>query len=192
MKQAVEFEEMEEVDDVPVSAILKVQKRNPYGSIEGLNDDELADPDELERQVMAEEWGPVLMIPTKKGSSGIQPAIDESGGVDWGAFGTVDFERSRPEFDKARYKAEKLKEKRDDLIIMMQTVCGRLPRMAMRQVLKYVQSGIIELEDIASEDMRALAKLYLRTLRVQKEIRELDQASLRRRRAKAEAWLRSP
>ena len=192
MKQAVEFEEMEEVDDVPVSAILTVQKRNPYGSIEGLEDDELADPDELERQVMAEEWGPVLMIPVKKGHSGIQPAIDESGGVDWGAFGTVDFERSRPEFDKAMYKAEKLKEKREDLVIMMEIVAGRLPRMAVRQVLKQVRLGIIELDDIANEDMRALSKLYLRTLQVEKEIRELAEASFRRRRAKAEAWLRSP
>jgi len=192
MKQAVEFEEMEEVDEVPVSAILTVQRSNPYGSIEGLEDDELADPDELERQVMAEEWGPVLMIPVKKGHSGIQPAIDESGGVDWGAFGTVDFERSRPEFDKARYKAEKLKEQRDDIIIIIQIVSGRLPGMAKDQVLKYLRLGIIELEDIASEDMRALAKLYLRVLRVQKEIRELAQASFRRRSAKAEAWLRSP
>ena len=192
MKQAAEIEEMEEVEDVPVSAILKVQRQNRYGSVPGLDDEELADPDELERQVMAEEWGPVLMIPVKKGHSGIQPAIDESGGVDWGAFGTVDFERSRPEFDKAMYKAEKLKEKREDLVIMMEIVAGRLPRVAVRQVLKYVQSGIIELDDIANEDMRALAKLYLRTLRVEKEIRELAQASFRRRRAKAEVWLRSP
>ena len=133
-----------------------------------------------------------MMIPVKKGHSGIQPAIDESGGVDWGAFGTVDFERSRPEFDKARYKAEKLKEQRDDIIIIIQIVSGRLPGMAKDQVLKYLRLGIIELEDIASEDMRALAKLYLRVLRVQKEIRELAQASFRRRSAKAEAWLRSP
>ncbi|MCY2950605.1 MAG: hypothetical protein NTU53_01350 [Planctomycetota bacterium] len=69
MKQAVEFEEMEEVEDVPVSAILKVQKQNRYGSVPDLDDEELADPDELERQVMAEEWWPVLMIPTKKRGS---------------------------------------------------------------------------------------------------------------------------
>lgn len=192
MKQAVEFEEMEEVDDVPASPVLVVQRSNRYGSVQGLDDEELADPDELERQVMAEMWGPILALPRPKRSTWIHSGVDESGGVDWGAFGTVDFERCKPEFDRARYKAEKLKEKREDLVIMMQIVAGRLPPVAVRQVLKHVRLGIIELDDIANEDMRALAKLYLRTLRVEREIRELLEKSWKQRRAKAETWLESP
>jgi hypothetical protein len=41
-----------------LSAILKVQRQSRYGSIEGLGEEELADPKELERQVMAEEGVP--------------------------------------------------------------------------------------------------------------------------------------
>ena len=36
--------------------------------------------------------------------------MDEDGKVNWGAFGTVDFESYRPQFSKLRYKIEKLKE----------------------------------------------------------------------------------
>ena len=44
-----EFAE-DEVEDVPVSALLHEARRNRYGSVPGLDDEELADPEELERQ----------------------------------------------------------------------------------------------------------------------------------------------
>ena len=34
--------------------------------------------------------------------------VDESGGFDWGAFGSVDFDRYCGGYDKVRYKADKL------------------------------------------------------------------------------------
>src|SRR4030042_3485715 len=110
MKQAIEADEICQMDDVPVTALLSVQRDNKYGSVPGLDDTELADPYELEREVMLEEWGPVLALPVKGGQRWIGPVADESGGVDWGAFGSVDFERYSGGFDKARYKAEKLRE----------------------------------------------------------------------------------
>jgi len=193
MKQTNEFEETEEVDevdDVPVSPLLVVKRCNPYGSVEGLDDEELADPDELERQVMAELWGPVLMIPLKKRHSDIRPAVDENGRLDWGAFGTVDFERSHP-FDKLRYKAERLKEQVKNVLMMASMVEERLPAEAAAEMLKCVRRGIIDVDDIVSEDMRALARLHLRALRLQKEIRELQERIWRERRRRAETWLRS-
>ena len=180
MKQEVEFEDGCEVDDVPVPS-LSVRHKHRYGSVPGLDDDELADPRELERQVMAEEWGPVLMLPVRGRKGWVQPAVDEDGGVDFGAFATVDFARTMPEFDKARYKADRLRERLRDVLIMVSIVSERLPK-ARRQVLKYVESGVIGLDQIVNEDMRALAGLYLRARRLQAEIRQLQEASSQRRR----------
>jgi hypothetical protein len=64
----------------------------------------------------------------------------------------VDFERTRPEFDKARYKADKLREKLKDVLIMLGIVKERLPGKAKDLVLKYLRTGIIGLEHITNED----------------------------------------
>ena len=173
---------------VPESALRRAERRNPYGSVPGLDDEELADSDELERQVMRDEWGPVLALPVRGKRNQLRPAVDESGDLDWGAFATVDFERVEPEFDKMRYKADRLREKLRDVLIMFDTVCRRLPK-AKSMVLKYLKMGVIELEHIASEDMRALARLYLRVRRLQKEIRELEEVSWRRQKKQAAEML---
>jgi hypothetical protein len=181
MKHAVELDGTYEVDDVPVSALLSVDRFNRYGSVPGLDDEELANPNELERQVYQQEFGPVLALPVKGRSSWIQPVIDEAGGVDFGAFGTVDFERTMPEFDKARYKADKLREQLKDLTIRIGLVKERVPGKAKYMVLKYLKMGIIELEHISSFDMWCLARLYLRAQRLRDEIWRLEQASEVRR-----------
>jgi len=49
--------------------------------------------------------------------------------------------------------------------------------------------GIIELEHIVDNDMQALGRLYLRILRLRKEITELRQKSEQRRQQRAEALL---
>jgi len=162
--------------EVPESVLLRREQGNKYGSVPGLDDEELADPFELEREVMLEEWGPVLALPVKGSGSGIRPGVDESGLVDWGAFGTVDFERTMPEFDKARYKAEKLREQLKDLTIRMALVKERLPGKAKYMVLKYLKMGVIGFEHIANFDMLCLARLYLRARRLRDEIWRLEQA----------------
>ena len=189
MKQAIEFEDVGKVDDVPVSPLLKVQRSSGYGSVPGLDDDELADPVELERQVMKQEFAPVLDLPGKGKSSGIRPDVDECGGVDWGAFGTVDFQQRVPGFDKARYKAEKVREQLKDVMLLFDMVKERVPGRAKFVVLKQLRMGVIELEHVADEDMRALGKLYLRCRRLRQEIAQLEEASWRRQRAKAMAWV---
>ncbi|MHC4728570.1 MAG: hypothetical protein ACYS17_15225 [Planctomycetota bacterium] len=176
---------------VPESALLRKERCSRYGSVSGLDDEELADPDELERQVLREELGPVLALPVKGRKNWIQPAVDESGGVDWGAFASVDFSRAMPEFDKARYKADRLQEKVRDLLIMFSIVSERLPGKTKYKVLKYLKMGRIELENIVNWDMWELAKLYLRIRRLREEIADCREASWRRQQGKVGAWLDS-
>ena len=189
MKQTIELDQAEQVVDVPVSAVLSVERSNRYGSVPGLTNEELADPDELERQVYAEMFRPVLQLPVQGRHSSIQPNIDEGGKVDWGAFGTVDFERMQPEFDKVRYKAEKLREQVKDLLIRLSIVKERVPGRAKYQVLKYLKMGVIRLEHIVSHDMLAMVRLYLRVKRLQQEIARLEQASWVRKQRQVEAWV---
>ena len=137
---------------VPASALLQRQ-RNRYGSIPDLPDEELATPEELERLVFLQEWGPVLALPVRGGNP-IKPNIDEYFGVDLGAFATVDFERTMPHVSKVRYKVEKLKEERRDVLIMLEMVKRRVPDRAKYKVLEYVRKGILDLGDIVTRHNR--------------------------------------
>ena len=161
--------------------MLSLRRSNRYGSVPGLDDEELALPEELERQVFIEEWWPILRLPVRHRKSLIRPTIDEDGHIDWGAFATVDFERYSGGFDKARYKADKLREELRHVLIMMEIISRRLPK-ARTLVLRYVERGIIDLGHIESLDMYELARLDLRARRLQDEIRQLRGASRARRR----------
>ncbi len=169
--------------------VLSVEHGNRYGTVAGLDDDELLGQAELERAVYLQEFGPLLALPVKGSRSGIRPVIDESGGVDFGAFGTVDFKRMLPEFDKARYKADKLREQLRDLMIRMAIVKERLPGRAKYLVLKYLKMGVIDLEQISSFDMLCLARLYLRVRRLRDEICRLEKVSETRRQKQLERFL---
>jgi len=170
---------------VPASVLVKREQANRYGSVPELDDEELADPDELERQVFAEGWAPILGLPEPRRSS-IRPAADESGGLDWGAFATVDFERYSGGFDKARYRAEREREQLKDKLIMLAIVKERLPGKAKYLVLKYRRMGVITMEHIVNEDMLALAKLWLDIERKKAEIGRLYAASAGRRERQGE------
>ena len=170
---------------VPESALLRGERTNPYGSVSGLDDEELADPRELERQVLLEQWWPVLALPVQGKAGGFRPELDENG-VSWGAFATVDFERTMPEFDKARYKADKLREKLKDVIMMFETVARRLPK-AKWLVLKYFRMGLLDEEHIASWDMWQLALLDQRIRKLRREIDALRKASREREKKRAKA-----
>jgi hypothetical protein len=95
MKQTAVFEK--EQAGLARGMLLRPIRPRPYGSVQDLDDDELADPDELERQVYLEEFGPILALPVRGRKSQFRPSVDETGVVDWGAFGTVDFERTMPQ-----------------------------------------------------------------------------------------------
>lgn len=175
---------------VPESVMLKREKLPRYGTVPDLDEDELADPDELERQVIRGELEPVLLLPGQPRRSPISPNIDENGGVDWGAFGTVDFDRFG-DFDKARYKAEKLREELKNLLLLMEISKEHVPGKAKYLVLKHIEREVIDIDHIVDVDMFILANQYLRAQRLQKEIAQLKKISWRRREAAAEAWLSS-
>jgi len=172
--------------EVPESAVLRREPVDRYGGVPGLGQEDLADPDELERQVIRQEFGPVLALPVKSKGSWVQPACDESGGVDWGAFGSIDFQRLVPEFDKARYKADKLREELKDALIMLSIVRERVPGSAKYQVLKHLRMGVLDLDHVTDHDMHALGKWYLRARRIRDEIRQLEKASEARQRRQAQ------
>jgi hypothetical protein len=179
-------------EDVVVSesALLRRERKNRYGGVPGLDESELADPDELERQVLREEFGPVLALPASGSKLSIRPSIDQDGSVDWGAFGTVDFDRYSGRFDKVRYKAEKVAEQLKDLLILFGIVNERIKTRAKYIILMYLKKGVIELEHIENSDILALAKLYLRIQKMRKEIAELREASERRRQRQVQvSWL---
>jgi len=153
--------------------LVAVERERGYGSVPGLDDEELADPAELERQVMLEEWAPVLAIPVERAACPIRPTVDESGQIDWGAFGTVDFSRLRPEFDKRRFKAGRLEEQLKDALLILGVVRERLSPDGRRQMLERLRAGRMDLDDFADGDMRAYTKWYLRVQRLRQSIREL-------------------
>jgi hypothetical protein len=154
----------------------------------GLADEGPEEPFELERQVIREELEPVLTLPNRQSQRSVFPVVDESFGVDWGAFATVDFDRIRPDFDKARYKAEKLREQLKDTLIMLRIVSERLPN-AQYRVLKYLRMGVIELEHNSDMDMLMLARLWQLAERLREETDVLRKASWGRQRRAHEAWL---
>jgi hypothetical protein len=190
MEEEMEFVSEDDEDDCECTLVYR-ERPDRYGRVPGLEDSELADPEELERQVVLQEWGPVLSLPVQGRSGCTRGSIDESGQLDFGAFGTVDFERHAPSFDKAHYKADKLREQLKDVLILFSIVNDRIKTRAKYLVLKYLRMGIIALEDIGDSDMAALARLHLRARRMRQEIAELREASERRRQRRAEALLRS-
>jgi len=173
---------------VPQSALLKREQANKYGSIEGLPDEELADPDELERMVYIEEFGPILRLPAQQRRYPFCGSLDEDGRVDFGAFGTVDFDRYRGPFDKTRYKIDKLK----DLVLMLTMVNERIAGKAKYKVLKYVRMGILDLGDIEDNQMYFFAEMYLRAVKLRQEIAKLQEAARYRRLRQMRAWLDTP
>lgn len=175
---------------VPESPLLRTQRPNRYGSIEGLPDEELADPDELERLYWMEEFAPVLALPERKVRKGwIRPNIDEDGKIDWGAFGTVDFDRYRPKFDKMLCKADWLAEEVANQCLMMETISARIKTWAKYKVIEYVTNGILDIGDIVDFDMYCLAERYMRTRRLIREIAELRKKSREKReKATQEFW----
>lgn len=163
-----------------------------YGKIADLPEDEepAADPDELERIYYKEVWGPIFQI-SKPKPAAYTPAWDYATSVDYDAFASADFERLMPAFDRARYKADKLKEQLKDLSILIGIINGRIPGKAKYKVLRCVRTGIIEADDIRADswDMWQLAKLYVRALRLKKEIAELHNTSRQRKEQQFQRWL---
>ena len=174
-------------DDFPASAVLRVERQRGYGSVPGLDDEELAGPEELERQVFLAEWGPILALPCKDSNGMIRPAIDEFGHLDWGAFGTVDFARLRPPFDKARYKADRLQEQLRNDLFMLDMVRERVSPQARGWIRRLALDTGVDLDSIDNPTEWTYAKWLRRVRGLSDEIRELREFS-RQRRLEGAGW----
>ena len=71
-----ETEQTFDTDDLPASAVVKVIRPDKYGSISDLDDEELADPEELERIVIIEFLAPLLLFLRHDKFSWIEPYHD--------------------------------------------------------------------------------------------------------------------
>jgi hypothetical protein len=160
------------------------------GTVEGLSNDELADPHELERQVLRNEFEILLCLPKPK-SARYNPAWDSSADIDFNAFGSVDFQRTQQEFNKAKYKIDKLKEQLKDLLILIYIVNDRIHSKAKYKILKLVKHGIIDVDTISDWDMWQLARMYVRALSIRRQIKELQDSSKYRREQRLNKWLDS-
>ena len=167
------------IEGIPVSAVLTIERSDRYGSIEGLEEDEMAGPVELERQAHLKDYGPIMALPYRGRKGGSRPDIDESGDIEWGAFGSVDFSRLMPKFDKMRYKIDRLKEELADATIFIDIIRDRIPGNDKYVILKQLKMGLIELEHITDPEVHSLARHCLRAWRLRREIRDVQQAKYR-------------
>ena len=186
MKQEKEFEVYDEVE-VPQSPLLKRKRSKRYGSVPDLDNSDLIEPSEIERIYLKEAFAPILALPVKTRKGWLRPNVDEDGIIELGAFATVDFDRY-VDFDKARYKAEKLQEELADERLMMEIITGRIKTLAKYKVIKLVLAGVLDIDDISDGDMYCLAKRCLRAARMQREIDQLKEQSKKRRQTMAEKF----
>ena len=150
---------------------VEILRDTGYGSVPGLDDDELASPAELLRQIALEQWGLMFEIPVEPVKSFIRPTIDERGNLDWGAFGTIDFDRLFP-FDKKRYVIDQLKKRLREVLLMFDMVRERLSAEARFEVLEYLKAGK-DINDLKDENEFFWARRYLQVKRIREEIRQI-------------------
>ena len=147
---------------------------NRYGTIADLPEEELADPDELERVAYKEMWWPILRLPQQQWECPIRANMDEDGRIEWGAFGTVDFDSYRSQVDKLRYKVEKLKQKLKDMVYMLQISSARIPGKEKFKILRLVRAEQLDIEDIVDNQMYFLAEMYLRAWELRRYVEWLQ------------------
>ena len=165
---------------VPESPLIRPVRKDEYGTVPGLDDDERMSPEEAERLVYLNEFRTLWDLPVVT-KSNIKPVV-EDGHVHWGAFSSMDFDRYRPELDKARYKADILREKLRDRRILFDIVKDRVPGRAKWLILKYLRMGVLSTEHIQDIDLIHLAGLHRQILNLRQEISELEEAAEKRNR----------
>ncbi len=143
---------------------------NPYGRVPGLDDSELADPDELERQIERDEFAAILSLPHPDSQTRLSSWQRDARSMDSGAFGTVDFERLCPSRGRNRAKAFAIHARIKDIGIKMSIIRERLPTQAARLVLSYLRQGVIHLDHIVDADMLALARYTLEAGRLRSQL----------------------
>ena len=186
-------------------------RKNKYGTVEGLDRDELLVTSELDRLVYRQMFEPLLSLPCFSSSAfvcsscgsgssarrsvcsvcgsaslvrgagsrgfgrSVRPTVDIDGFVDYGAFDTVDFARLVPSFDKARYKIDKLRDKLADTTIRLEIISDRIKTGKKYLIMKHLKEGGLDLDDITDFDMWCMGRMYLRILKLKREITDIQE-----------------
>ncbi len=174
--------------EVPPPTLFKPLRNNGYGSIQDLPDEELASPQELEHIAFLMDYEPVLLLPKPKAAK-YNPALNWSN-PDYNAFLSTDFDRIMPEFDKLRYKADKLKEQLNDVMITVAVMNEKIQKKVKYKLLRWIRDGRIEPDQIKDCQIWQLAKYYKRALFLKKEILRLQDARCKRQQQACEKWLK--
>ncbi len=147
---------------------VQVLRDTGYGSVPDLDDSELAEPGEIMRIIALEQWGEILSLPVKPTKNFIRPTIDERGNLDWGAFGTVDFNRMFP-FNKNRFIVDELEGELRNVLIAFDVLKERLTVDERLEVVRYVDMGK-EVDLIENWDQWFLARRYLQAKGIRRQI----------------------
>lgn len=191
-QETVEYDETCEVDGVPVSPLLSLERKSKYGSVPDLDDEELADPDELERQVYIEMYGPVLQLPYDQKHGSIWLNGYKGGKFEWGTFGMVDFYQRKPEVDKPLTDVCELIEEHMTLTFLLHAERAKLPHRRRYKILRSLRRGKIELDQITNKDLRKVGELSLRVAELYRQIYYLGKAVRDQRRARRGKRVRVP
>ena len=161
--------DIDDVEDIS-PAWTHEEQENPYGSVPGLDDSELADPDELERRIERDEFAAILSLSDRHDQTRLSSWQWGARDTDSGAFGTVDFERQCPPKGRHGAQAFAIRMRLKDIGIKMSIIRERLPQRAARLILGYLRQGVIHLDHIVDADMLALARYTLEAQRLRRQL----------------------
>ena len=171
--------QMEEIDEneLPVSGVVRVQRRKGYGTIPDLDDEVPADIGELQRLVAYSMYGPVIDLPGRGGRLG-HVVLDADGEVDWEAVGPAGGRRRRATPGVVG-RAGQLREELAHVVGLIGLLEQRVPGTAKYLVLKYVRMGILDLEHVSRHELRQVAQLEARARALRAELDGLRTRSQR-------------
>jgi len=168
MKQInIDVEEIDE-SELPVSGVVRVQRRTGYGTVADLDDEAPADIGELQRIIAYEMYGPVIALPGRGGRLG-HVVLGTDGEVDWEAIGPAGGRRRRAQPALAG-RAGELRAELARVVGVIGLVKERVPGTAKYLVRKYVRMGILDAEHVTNHDLRELVKLEARARQLREQL----------------------
>jgi len=171
--------DVDEIDptELPVSGVVRVQRRKGYGTIPDLDDEAPADIGELQRLVAYSMYGPVIDLPGRHGRLG-HVVLDADGEVDWEAVGPAGGRRRRATPGVVG-RAGQLRKELGRVVGLIGLLEERVPGTAKYLVLKYVRMGILDLEHVSQHELRQVAQLEARARALRAELDGLRTCSQR-------------
>ncbi len=151
---------------IPVKPTICPVKPEQYGTVEGLDNDELADPSELERIGYLRLYAPVLTLPRLDSDPIFSP---EFAG---GAFDTWDFHRMYPcmaETARRQSRLNWLKSKLRDRLIILSILKDKLS-VSQRALAITAARKSSDFESLPDPETQAFAREYKRSLVIRNQI----------------------